>query len=262
MNISLHHMVVDTAAAVGLFFGMIILLEVGRSLGMRRAAADPDAAKLGTTAIDGAIFGLLGLLIAFTFSGAMTRFDHRRQLIVDEANAIEVAYRRLDLLPPGAAEPLREAFRGYLDSRLAMYRKFNDEHAAMEELDRSRKIQDEIWDQSVAACQAQGNQATTMLLLPALNQMIDITTTRTMETLMHPPIVIFLMLGGLALVSALLAGYGMSGSKLRSWIHMLAFAVMMAATVYITIDVEYPRRGWIRIDAFDQVLVDLREDMK
>jgi len=95
-----------------------------------------------------------------------------------------------------------------------------------------------------------------------LNQMIDITTTRTMATQMHPPVVIFVLLFGLALASALLAGYGMAGGKSRNWIHMLGFAAVMAVATNVTLDIEYPRLGLIRVDAFDQVLVDVRDSMQ
>jgi hypothetical protein len=93
--------------------------------------------------------------------------------------------------------------------------------------------------------------------------MIDITTTRSMATQIHPPLVIFVMLCVLALVSSLLAGYSMAGGRPRScWIHILAFAIIMAMTVYVVIDLEYPRLGLIRVDAVDQVPVDLQESMK
>jgi ABC-type nickel/cobalt efflux system permease component RcnA len=91
--------------------------------------------------------------------------------------------------------------------------------------------------------------------------MIDITTTRTMATLMHPPAVVFVMLFGLALAASLLAGYGMTGNRVRSWLHMLGFALVMAFAVYVILDIEYPRLGLIRVDAFDQALVDLRASM-
>lgn len=65
-----------------LFVGMIVMLEIGRRIGIRRTAADPDGAKSGTGAMDGAVFALLGLLIAFTLSGATSRFDERRNLII------------------------------------------------------------------------------------------------------------------------------------------------------------------------------------
>ena len=85
--------------ALGVFIGMVILQEVGRRVGHRRMARDPEGARAGVGAIDGAVFGLLGLLVAFTFSGAASRFDARRQLVVEEANAIGTAYLRLDVLP-------------------------------------------------------------------------------------------------------------------------------------------------------------------
>lgn len=92
--------------------------------------------------------------------------------------------------------------------------------------------------------------------------MIDITTTRSMARQTHPPTIIFAMLGGLALASALLAGHGMAGGTRRSWLHMVGFAVIMAAAVYVILDLEFPRQGFITVEAFDQVLVELLESMR
>jgi len=253
-----------TAASmtVGLFLGMLVLSEVGRQIGVRRMRKDPEGARAGVGAVEGAVFGLLGLLVAFTFSGAAARFDVRRQFIIEETNAIGTAYLRIDLLPPEAQPPLRESFRRYVDSRLEVYRKLPDIQAAMEELARSATLQGEVWKQAVTACQKAGSQSATMLLLPALNQMIDITTTRTMAGQTHPPTIIFAMLAVLALAGALLAGYGMAGGKSRSWMHMLALAAILAVTVYVILDIEYPRLGLIQVSDFDQALVDLRQTMQ
>ena len=79
---------------------------------------------------------------------------------------------------------------------------------------------------------------------------------------MHPPMIIFALLFGLALASSLLVGYGMASSKARNWLHMLGLAFVMAVSVYVILDIEYPRLGFIRVDDFDQALVDLRESMK
>jgi hypothetical protein len=100
-----------------------------------------------------------------------------------------------------------------------------------------------------------------MLLLLELGRR-DITTTRTMATKMHPPFVIFVLLFGLALTGALPAGHGMGSSKSRSWVHMVGFAAAMALALYVIVDIEYPRQGLIRVDSFDEVLVDVRETMK
>src|SRR6266550_1109825 len=201
--------------ALGLFLGMLMLLEVGRRIGARRLAEDPRGAEAGVGTVEGAVFALLGLLIAFTFSGASSRFDTRRQLIVEETNDIGTAYLRLDLLPADLQPALRGSFRRYLDARIEVYRKLPDIVAAKESLAKANELQGQIWRQAVVASRAEGAPpAAPILLLPALNAMIDITTTRTMATQMHPPTVVFVMLFGLAMAASLVAGYGMVGSAL------------------------------------------------
>jgi hypothetical protein len=248
--------------AAGLFLGMLVLQETGRRFGARRIAEDPGGARLGAGAVEGAVFGLFGLLIAFTFSGAASRFDSRRQLVVQEANTIGTAYLRLDLLPAGAQPALRELFRAYLDSRIETYRKLPDVAAAEKELAHSIKLQGEIWTRAAAACREQGNPAVTTLMIGSLNEMIDIVTTRTMAARIHPPAVVFGMLFGLGLGSALLAGYGMAGGKTRNWALIIGFAAIVAISVYVILDMEYPRLGLIRIDAVDRVLVELKGSIK
>jgi hypothetical protein len=246
-----------------LFFGMLICVEIGRQIGIRYLSRDPDGARAGAGPVEGALFGLLGLLIAFTFSGAAARFDTRRQLIVEEANDIGTAYLRLELLPVTAQPALRDKFRQYVDVRLGAYRKLPDMLAAKAELAKATMLQGEIWRQAVASSRSEGaSPAAPVLLLAALNSMIDITTTRTMFTQIHPPWIIFAMIFGLALTTSLFVGYGMAGAKARSWLHMLGLAFVMVATVYVIIDMEYPRFGLIRVDAFDQALAELRETMK
>lgn len=248
--------------ALGLFIGMLFLLELGRKFGGWRRARDPEGASAGTGAVEGAVFALVGLLIAFTFSGAVSRFDHRRELIVQETNAIGTAYLRLDLLPVAERSALQEDFRRYVDIRLEAYRQLPDIQAALAVLTQATALQNQIWRQAVAAGQASNAAPDAIkLLLPALNEMIDITTTRTLATLEHPPWVIYLMLLVLALTSALLAGHSMAGGRTRNWLHMVIFAAVMAMAVYIILDIEFPRLGLIRVDAFDQALVELRASM-
>ena len=210
--------------ATGVFVGMLVLMEVGRRIGLRRAAADPDAPRAEIGALDGAVFALLGLLIAFTFSGAAARWDARRQLVVQEANAIGTAYLRLDVLPPDTQLALREQFRQYVDARLAAYRRLPDISAAKAELPRAAKLQGEIWAQAVAACRNEGSQPARSLVLPALNAMIEITATRIVAAETHPPSIVYAMLVALMLVSSLLGGHRMTAGKTRSWIHMVGFA--------------------------------------
>jgi cytochrome c oxidase subunit IV len=248
--------------AVVLLLGMLLMLEIGRRLGLRRRRSD-DGAGLQTGVVDGAVFALFGLLVAFTFSGAAARFDARRALVVQEANAIGTAYLRLDLLPEDAQSALRDLFRTYLDSRLETYRRIPDLVAVEAELAHSLTLQAEIWKRALAACRQGGSQpAVTSLVVSSLNEMFDIVTTRTAAAKMHPPVLVFALLYVLGLGCSLVAGFGLSGTKKRSWIHMLGFTLVTAMTVYVILDMEFPRIGLIRVDRVDEVLVALRQSMR
>jgi hypothetical protein len=246
-----------------LFVGILGSLAVGRWIGQRTIARHGPSAAPAIGSLETAVFALLGLMIAFTFSGALSRFDTRRAQVVDEANAIGTAYLRIDLVPASAQPKLRETFRAYVDLRIETYRLLPDLAAARAAIARSQELQREIWSQAVAAARAPGVQPSAeMLLVPALNQMFDITTVRTAATMMHPPVVIYAMLIGLAFASALLAGYQTAGEKAYDWVHQLGFAGIVALTLYVILDIEYPRLGFVRIDAIDQVLVSVRQGMK
>lgn len=255
--------VVGGGLAFVVFFGILACLAIGRYIGRRAIARYGDAGLASAGSLQTAVFALLGLLIAFTFSGALTRFDVRRGQVVDEANAIGTAYLRIDLLPSSAQPRLRETFRDYVDARIATYQKLPDLQAAQHELGRSQALQADIWAQAIAATRLpESRTATDVLLMPALNQMFDITTVRLMASQMHPPSVVYLMLVGLALASALLAGYQSAPEKATDWVHQLGFAGIVAFTVYVILDIEFPRMGWVRIDAVDQVLFGVRAGMK
>jgi hypothetical protein len=245
-----------------LFAGVLACMALGRRIGMRRAPNPADASNVGLGAIEGSAFALLGLLIAFTFSGASSRFDGRRQLIVTEANAIGTAYLRLDLLPTASRDKLRDEFKRYVDARLEAYALASSEEAISTAISRAVGLQSEIWTDAVVACKEAGAHETSMLLLPALNDMIDVTTTRAVARTVHQPILILIVIALLACTCGLLAGYDMASRKSARWIHKLCFAGMVAITMYVILDLEYPRSGLIRIDATDRVLEDVRSAMK
>ena len=254
MNFSL----ITVLLFAGFLLGMLVVAEIGRRIGIAHLAQDPEGLPKGVSAAEAAVFALLGLLLAFSFSGAASRFEERRHLITAETNAIGTAYLRIDLLSGDAQLEIKELFRRYVDSRMETYRSPQDLEATKASLAEDVAIQGAIWSRAVKeVLRPEAPTQAAMLLLPALNEMIDITTTRLMATRNHPPLVIFLMLAGISLVGALLVGYGASVNKGRSWLHTLAFAVILSLTTYVI-----PRLGLIRVDAADQVLVELRESMR
>jgi hypothetical protein len=256
-------LVVGGGMAIGVFVGILIALAIGRRLGQRSIARHGTPRAPGIGSLEAAVFALLGLLIAFTFSGALSRFDSRRLVVVEEANAVGTAYLRIDLLPASAQPGLRDSFRSYTDSRIETYRKLPDIAAAHRELVHSQELQGEIWAKAVAAIRApDARPGAEVLFIPALNDMFNYTTLRAAATQIHPPTLIYAMLVALAIAAALLAGYQTAAEKDYDWAHKLGFAAMVALTVFVIYDIEYPRLGLVRIDAIDRMLVEVRAGMK
>jgi len=247
---------------IALFSAMLLLLEVGRWIAVRRMAVDPEGAKAGLGAVVGVVFSLLGLLLAFTFSGAASRFDARKQLVVQEVNTLSKVYYLLDLMPEPVQTKLKESFRHYLDAELQAIKALPDIRTAKRAYSRSSSIKLDIQNQVIAACRNPTTQPiASYVLLPAINEWIANSTNRIVAANTHPPFVIYAVLVGLALVSSLIAGYGMAEAKARSWLHIIVFAAVISVTIYVIIDLEFPRIGFIRINATDRLLVELRKRM-
>ncbi|MBS0190146.1 MAG: hypothetical protein U0573_01330 [Phycisphaerales bacterium] len=244
-----------------LMAGVLICIECGRRIGLRRRKAGSDPSKSGTGATEAAVFGLLGLLVAFTFSGAASRFDARRLQIVEEANAIGTAYLRVDLLPEDVQPEIRELFRAYTDARIATYHAIPDLEKVNEENARAMRLQSELWKACVGACKLAPSPAVTSMVIPAVNELIDVSSRRTAAAQAHVPWIVMAALLGLAMGCSLLAGFDMAADKFRSWTHQLVFALTIGFVVFVIFDLEYPRLGLIRIEAFDRYMEDARRGM-
>jgi len=253
---------ISLASLLGFFAAFLACLELGRRAGQKAFANDTAHTRsAGLAAVETVSFGLLGLLLAFTFSGAAARLDTRRVQIVDEANAIGTAWLRLDVLPPNTQPGIRDAMRKYVDSRIAVYRAFSDSgaDAARAEYARSSALQNDVWTRAITA--ARDVPHANIVLLPALNEMFDIASTRVAATQMHPPAIVYVVLALLSLVCAFLVGYQMGGTDAPSRSHIVVLAFILAFTFYVILDFEYPRLGFIRIDDFDNLIVQVRASM-
>jgi hypothetical protein len=175
---------------------------------------------------------------------------------------VGTAWLRLDLLPAEAQPGLRQLFRDYLDARIGTTALLPDEVAARQQDVRALDLQSKIWSTMVSAVQKPGlSPAVASLMVPALNEMFDITTTRKMAAERHPPLAIWVLFCLLAVVSAFLAGQGTARSKRASLAHLLGFPVVLASVVLLDISLEHPRLGLVTLASFDQVLLDVRASM-
>lgn len=249
--------------AACLLAGMIICLDIGRRIGRRWIADTVDGAKPSFGSVETAVFSLYGLLLAFTFSGAPARLDTRRQLIAEEANVVNTAYLRLDLLGPDERPAVQQHFREYIDSRLAAYRLMPDLRAAEAELARSTLLQKDLWTEAIAATARPGSSSDALkMIMPAMNALIDIARTRAAAERIHPPLIIFALLFVLALVCSMLAGFGMAGNRRRSWLHIASYAVITVITIFSVLEIEYPRLGLLPVESsYDRILQEVRDGM-
>jgi hypothetical protein len=248
------HLLVIAAA---LFLVFVVCLESGYRLGAERVKTIPNAHE-GFGTIEGAVFGLFGLLLSLSFFGAASRLDARRQLIVQEANAIASAYMRMDLLPNAEQPEVRRLFRDYLDERIRIS-EMSKEDAALLEMPNSLKLQQAIWSTAVLATKEGSPGAP--LFATAVNQMAEVARAKAIAVQTHLPELVFGFLIAASLLSGVIAGFGMARGQ-RNWLSILAYALIVTLTICVMLDMEYPRAGFIRIGAADDAMRSLRDSMQ
>lgn len=253
------------AVFASLFILLLLSVIIGRCFGRRQFINNPENKLQVISVAESAVFALLGLLIAFTFSEAYQRFELRKTDIIQEVNAIETTYLRIGLLAPENQPGLRETLLQYLDARIAIYKEMTDLHLPTDSYHKYIQIRTKIWDETLAAlatCKTTTDQASTMLFIPAVNSMFEIANTRFAIASIHSPIAIFVLLIGLAVLASFLAGYRTGGKKGWNLIYILSYVIITSFTIYIIVDLEFPRLGLIRVDSFDQILIDLKANLK
>jgi hypothetical protein len=203
------------------------------------------------------LIGLLGLLLAFTFSMANSRFDDRRQLIIEEANIIGTTILRTDMYPDSVRNLLRSALREYVERRIAFYQAGTDFEKVYVEYRAGQNVGAKVWQLASEYAKKDGDLTKTSQLIPSINEMLDIVETRRAagEGTIPDSIMYFLFL--LCVSSAFLLGYDQVGKI--DWIVVSALALTLSATVFTIVDLDRPRSGLINMDGPNRAIFVLRE---
>jgi hypothetical protein len=237
-------LVEDTGLAVGLLAVLLGALEIGYRAGRREARDVHPVASAQIGAIQGAVLGLLGLLLAFSFAAAGTRFLERQDLITQEANAIGTAYLRADLLEEPHASDLRAALRRYTEYRIAVSSHLRGalDPAIAAEVERQHA---EIWKAASAGVAAR--PAVALAVLGPVNDVIDLHATRVAAGRKHLPLPVTMLLVTCSLLAIAVIGYanGLGGERVAPLTLPLAF--LIASALWITVDLDHPRAGLIRL---------------
>jgi hypothetical protein len=212
-------------------------------------------------AVEGSMLGAMALLLGFTFSIATSKFETRRQITVEEANDIGTAILRCDMYPDSVRNPLRADFKEYIETRITYYAVGDDEEKIKQELLKAGEISDRIWKRVAFQAQNPNNIAITAQMIPAVNAMIDIVTTRDAGRLSRVPRLVLLVLLALVLISSFVLGSDYNGKK-RNRILIFSYALAMTLTLDLITELDRPREGLINLNAVEQKMIDLRELVK
>jgi len=232
-----------------------LVSEVCFRLGcIRRSSAD-ESTKSQITTFQGAILALLGLLLAFTMSMALSRIEVRKQMVVEESNAIGTAYLRAQLLPEPEKTEISRLLRQYVDVRLEGARTGNLQNV----ITKSEELHDRLWLQAVAVGKKVPQPFPTGLFIQSLNEVIDTHSKRLRAVMDQVPASILLLLFTVAIFGMGAMGYGCGLGNGHFIISRLAMAVLIAMVMLAIVDLDQPGRGLIRVS--QQSMMSLRESI-
>jgi hypothetical protein len=240
----------------------IVLLaaaELGFRFGVRLHRTKDQARKDQLGGIQGAMLGLLALLLGFTFAMAVNRYDSRRELVLQEANAIGTTFLRAAFLPSAHQADVEKLLRRYVDVRLDFFRAGEDKVVQVDAEQKAAQLQRELWTHAVAA----GKEIPTPItatFITALNDTIDLETTRLNALRSHVPGAVWLLVLAVAICGCCASGYGTGASGVRSAFPNVVLPLLIAVVITLIADLDRPRGGLIGIS--QQPLLDLKESFQ
>lgn len=249
--------VAEWIIALVLLIILAIVFELGYILGIKRlvrkGVRDEDIG-----AILGGILGLLGIMFAFTFSMAASRFDSRKLAILKETNAIGTTYLRVSLLPDSIKSEIYSHLEKYVEYRL-LYDRTTDRKKMNAIIDSSEVVQLKIW--KLASTNAVlNNNWNSSLFINTLNEMIDLSAERYAVQLNHVPEIIIYLMILLATISTFTLGFACGQERNRKFIFSYSLVVLMILVLMVIIDLDRPLRGIIRVG--DQTLMNLDKSIE
>lgn len=242
-------------AATGAFAGAA--LEGGYRIGRWRHVRVAQEKEPPVGAMVAAVLGLLAFLLAFTFGLAASRFDARRQVVLDEANAIGTTYLRARLLPGPQRTKVAELLREYVDVRIRGVK----EKKLAEAITRSEELHELIWAEAVGAAENKNaSPVMTSLFIQSLNEMIDLHAKRLMAGVRSRiPTSIWVGLLSLSLLGMLGVGYQSGLSATRRSPAMAALVLAFAGVLFLIADLDRGAEGFLTVS--QQAMLDLQKSM-
>ena len=241
------------ATTIALVF---ISIECGYRLGRYRRSHSDQEKEAPVGAIVGATLGLLAFMLAFTFGLAAARFEKRRQLVLDESNAIGTTYLRADFLPEPHSTRIRKLLQQYTTVRLEGALSDNTE----ESIATSSELHRDLWSEATELMSKDDHSIANALFVHSLNQVIDINAERLSFALRNRlPVSVWLALFALAALAMIALGYqeGLAGS--RRTLAVLSLALAFSSVLLLIADLDRPQEGLLRVS--QRAMIELRDSV-
>jgi hypothetical protein len=238
------------------FLLLMIVVELGRRLGAANDANAHEDVREQLVATRDAIGLLLSLLLGFTLAMALPRYEDRKKLLVDEANAIGTTALRAQMLPEPVRWKTLQLLSEYVDARVSYSTAELNGPEFQQSLIRTKQLQDEMWQQSVAAAR-QRPDPIMAIFATCLNDTIDLTEKRLATVENRVPAAIWLLLAFVGTLSCLMIGVT---QRRRFWLVSVVSPLAIAVVMALVADLDAPRTGLIQIG--EQSLRRVQQDLK
>jgi hypothetical protein len=240
---------------IALFLTMLGAIEIGFRIGRRHTLGERTLSVLGV--LQGALLGTVALLLGFTFSMASSRYDARRILMAEEANAIGTTYLRTTLASPDNGVEMRRLLRDYLGQRIAWLHARGDPTKVAAASESLQKLQIGLWMRVRNEAAKDPQSEMTALLVESVNQTIDLESMQRAVRYARVPQSSLLLVVISSILTALTLGYGFGVAKERVIAGSLGFCALVSAIAFTIVDFDRPDRGLIRVS--EAVLDSLHE---
>jgi len=236
-----------------------VVLELAFRLGRHHRTHSNDSTRSHLTVLQTALLGLLALLLGFNFAMATSRFEARKTLIQDEVTVIGSTYLRAKLLPPDLRGKMSAMLKDYVSARIEFMRAGTDEKLLKAASESSRTIEDQLWNLAAAA-EAQGEATAAMnLVIQALTDVYNVNEKRRAEQDDHVPATVINLLFVVAIGALGFIAYSYGLGHRRRHGSTAIFAILIAMVFTITLDLDQPRSGFIRVG--EESMLRLQEDL-
>jgi hypothetical protein len=239
---------------------MLAVNELGFRLGRHAESKTTEKTKSEISVVAGSIVGVLGLLLGFTMSMAVARFEARKELVLDEANAIGTSYLRTQLLPAPEGSEIASLLIDYVNLRVEYARPDQDFERLKTVRKQTARVQNEFWSRAVAYAQKDPNPVRAGLILQSLNQVIDFEAARWIAFLNRVPAPVIYVNGIVALLAVNIVGYAFGVSGRRQVFSAFLLALAISVVLAVILDLDRPRRGFIQVS--QQPMIDLQDQLR